>query len=140
MQRLVNSILCAHYDDLGVLITGLRDGDFSCGRFFQVLELGPALAEEEAVVLLGDDDGGAALGLEPDQDLALGPKHRVRLPGDEEGEAAVLAAAHLYLSAGLLLDRGQFLVLVRVSESINAETLPLLRRDVEHLQEGVFTS
>ena len=61
------------------------------------------------------------------------PHDGVRLPSDEEGEAAVLAAAHLDLGAGGGLDTSQLLVGV-ISKSF--ETLPLLRGDVEHLAVG----
>ena len=40
------------------------------------LQLGAALAQQVAVVFLGDADGGRALLLEPGEDLPLGPDHR----------------------------------------------------------------
>lgn len=87
------------------------------------------------MVLLGDVDGGVSLGLEPNQHLPLGAEHGVRLASDEEGEAAVLGAAHLNLSSTIGLNAGQFLVYISAAKSFNVEAFSFFSRNVEYLKE-----
>merc|ERR1719362_1494989 len=81
-----------------------------------------------AVILLGDGDSDAPLLLEPGEHLPLGPHHLVLLASDQEGQAPVLAGAHLNLGASRALNTGQFLVGI-AAESFLAP--PFLRRNME---------
>ena len=77
-------------------------------------------------------DGGAALLLESLEHLPLGLHDGVGLPGDQEGQALVLGAAHLDLRSGGGLNTRQFLVRVA---SKTLETLPFFRRNMEYLSD-----
>ena len=130
VHGLVNTLLVALDGDGLAVVSGLGDGDLGGGHLLQVLELGAPLAQEMTVVLLGDGDSDTALLLESLEHLSLGLHHGVRLASDEEGEAAVLAGAHLNLGSGAGLDGGQHLVGVTAKL---LQTLPLLGRNMEHL-------
>ena len=87
------------------------------------------------MVLLRDTDGGVSLGLEPNQHLPLGTENIARFAGEEEGQAAILGAAHLNLSSTIGLNAGQLLVDITAAKSFNVEAFSFFSRDVEYLEK-----
>ena len=106
VHGLVNSLLVALDDDPVIVVSWLGDGDLGGGHLLKLLELLAALAQEMTMVLLGDVDGDTSLLLEALENLPLGSHDGVGLAGDQEGQAAVLAGAHLDLGSGGSLNGG----------------------------------
>ena len=75
MHGLVYALLVALDDDAVAVVARLGDRDLGGGHLLHVLELGAALAQQVAVMLLGDGDSDAPLLLEPGEHLPLGPHH-----------------------------------------------------------------
>ena len=133
-ERLLNAVSGTN-NSYGTVsgVLGLGNRDLGRCLALQLLEFRAAFSQQEPVVLLGDVNGGIGLGLEVDEDHPLGLQDISLLPGDEEGEAAVLRAAHLDLASAGRLNASQLLVGVTHAEAFDVHGLPLLGRDVENL-------
>ena len=135
-ESLLDAVSGANNSDDSVgSILGLGDRDLGRCLTLQLLEFGASFSQQEPVVLLGNVNGGIGLGLEVHQDHPLGFQDVSLLPGDEEGEAAILGAAHLNLASAGRFNSGQLLVGVTHAEAFNVHGLPLLSRDVENLNQ-----
>ena len=135
-ECLLNTVSSTNNGDGAVSgVLGLGNRDLGRCLAFQLLQFGTAFSQQEPVVLLGDVDSGVSLGLEVDEDHPLGLQDVRLLPGDEEGEAAILGAAHLDLASAGRLDAGELLVGVTHAEAFDVHGLPLLGRDVENLNQ-----
>ena len=75
VHGLVYALLVALDDDTVAVISRLGDRDLGGGHLLHLLELGASLAQQVAVMLLGDGDSDAPLLLEPSEHLPLGPHH-----------------------------------------------------------------
>ncbi len=64
VECLLDALLGSGDGDCVAVLAALRDGDLGGGPLLQVLQLGAALAQDEAMVVLGDVDVHDGLGLE----------------------------------------------------------------------------